>query len=130
MSKEVITKQEEITFFEIIKLGPETDNFNDKKRIAALHGCFGYHMKFFDGPKIGNKDFVEQLVNKIQSFKDLVAIEVSPELDEAAIRLIIEKSLGTMIIQPQFSNGVFIRYVSFLLGELTVRPVDLSAGHL
>jgi len=130
MSKEVITKQEEVTYFEIIKLGPEIDNFDDRKRITALHGCFGYHVKFFDGPEMADENFVEQLVDKIRSFKDLVAIEVSPELDDIAVRLIIEKSLGTMIIQPQFSNSVFIRYVSFGLGELTVRPVDLSAGHL
>jgi len=53
---------------------------------------------------------------------------VSMDLTEKQIRDIIEHCPNVPIIQPQFVNGVFIRYVSFSYASLTVNPVDLSRG--
>jgi len=126
MSKSVVVEEKEVTWFEIIKIGPELEDFKDTNRTNALKNSFGRYITFVPGPAVDAPDFVEQLQNLIRNLKDLVALEVSPELGESDTRLIIEKSLGTQVIQPQFSNGVFIRYVSFGLGELTVRPIDLT----
>lgn len=126
MSRTVVVEEKEITWVEIIKLGPEMEDFDDSIRTNALKNSFGRHIKFIPGPTMDSEDFVKRLQEQIRSLSDLVALEVSTELEETEIRLIIEKSLGTQVIQPQFSNGVFIRYVSFGLGELTVTPIDLS----
>ena len=126
MSKTVIVEEKEITWYEIIKIGPEIEDFDDSNRLNALKNSFGRHIKFVPGPAMDSETFVTQLQEQIRSLKDLAALEVSIDLEESDIRLIIEKSLGTLVIQPQFSNAVFIRYVSFGLGELTVKPIDLS----
>lgn len=126
MSKSVIVEEKEITCFEIVKLGPEVEDFDDSNRLNALKNSFGRHIKFIPGPVLEAEDFVASLQAQIQGLSDLAALEVSTELEEGDIRLIIEKSMGNLVIQPQFSNGVFIRYVSFGLGELTVRPIDMS----
>lgn len=126
MSKSVVVEEKEITWFEVIKIGPEIEDFTDINRINALKNSFGRFIKFIPGPAMDSQDFVEQLQQQIRGLNDVVALEVSPELEEKDIRLVIEKCLGTQVIQPQFSNGIFIRYVSFGLGELTVRPIDLN----
>ncbi|MFH2130140.1 MAG: hypothetical protein ABIK68_07185 [bacterium] len=128
MSKKVIVEEKEVTCYEVIKIGPESEDFDDSKRQIALKNSFGRHIIFVKGPEIGEKSFADDLQEQIRNLKDLVAIEVSPALSESEIRLVIEKSLGTLVIQSQFSNSVFIRYVSFGLGELTVRPIDLRFG--
>jgi hypothetical protein len=126
MSKKVIVQEKEVTCQEIIKIGPKIGGFDDNRRNNALKNSFGKHIKYFEGPKIGSDDFVAQLHEQIRSLSDLAALEVSTDLEEIDIRLIIEKSLGTLVIQPQFSNTVFLRYISFGLGELTVQPIDFS----
>lgn len=126
MSKSVVVEEREVTWYEIIKIGPEMEDFSDANRINALKNSFGRHIKFIPGPKLESEDFVQQLQEQIRSLNDLAALEVSTELEESDIRLIIEKSLDTLVIQPQFSNGVYIRYISFGLGELTISPIDMS----
>jgi len=126
MSKRVIIQEKEVTCNEIIKIGPKIGGFDDNSRNNALKNSFGKHINFVQGPKVGSDDFATQLQEQIRSLKDLAALEVSTDLEETDIRLIIEKSLGTLVIQPQFSNTVFIRYVSFGLGELTVQPIDFG----
>ncbi len=126
MSKTVVVEEKEITWYEIIKIGPEIEDFGDTNRLNALKNSFGRHIKFIPGPAIDSEDFVKLIQEQIRSLNDLAALEVSTELEESEIRLVIEKSLGTLVIQPQFSNAVFIRYISFGLGELTVRPIDLG----
>lgn len=126
MSKDVIVEEREITWVEIIKIGPKIEDFDDSRRRNALKNSFGRHIKFIPGPAMDSENFVSLLQEQINSLNDLAALEVSTELGETDIRLVIEKSLGTLVIQPQFSNGVFIRYISFGLGELTIKPIDLS----
>ena len=126
MSKQIIIEEKEVTYVEIIKIGSGIEHFDDTKRKKALNSSFGRHIKFFNGPPIDADNFSELLQEKLRNLKDLAAIEVSPSLNETEIRLVIEKSMGKQVIQPQFNNSTFIRYISFGLGELIVRPIDMS----
>jgi len=128
MSKEEITEKKLVTYYEIIKLGPKIEFFKDVHRFNALKATFGHYIRFFKGPPLNAEDFFAKLEEMIAGFDDLVAIEVSMDLTEKQIRDIIEHCPNVPIIQPQFVNGVFIRYVSFSYASLTVNPVDLSRG--
>lgn len=130
MSKEEIVVKKELTYFEIIKVGPEMDFYNDKKRLRALASSFGHHIKFYKGPPLESDNFYNQLQDVIKTYEDLVAIEVSPELEEVQVRKIIDYSLGTLVMQPQFSGSIFIRYVSFKYPRLVINPIDLQSGSL
>jgi hypothetical protein len=125
MSKEVIVEKKEVTFYEIIKVGPEIDGFSDQKRINALKSSYGSYIKIYKGPSIESENFFTELFNQIESFEDLAAIEVSPELDEKTIRRIINNDLGALVIQPRFSGTSFIRYIAFSLSDLNEKPMDL-----
>ena len=125
MSKEVIIEKKEVTFYEIIKVGPRVDSFSDKKRKDALKSSYGSYIKIFEGPSVESENFFTDLFRQIESFEDLLAIEVSPELDEKTIRRIVNNDLGVQVIQPRFSGSSFIRYVSYTLSDLNERPMDL-----
>ncbi len=125
MSKEVIVERKEVTFFEIIKVGPRVDGFSDKRRKDALKSTYGKYIKIFDGPAIDSENFFADLFDQIDSFEDLAAIEVSPELDEQTIRRIVNNDLGVQVIQPRFSGSAFIRYIAYSLGSLNEKPMDL-----
>jgi len=129
MAKKTVVETNEVICYEIIKIGPGIEGFDDVKRQNALKGSFGNHIQFLEGPSIKSDDFARQLQSQIRSLSDLAALEVSTALSETEIRHVLEKCLGTLVIQPQFSNSVFIRYITFGLGELTIRPIDLYAGH-
>ncbi len=126
MSKEVIVEKKEVTFYEIIKVGPATEGFSDIKRKNALRSSFGKYIKIFEGPSIESENFFTELFEQIESFEDLAAIEVSPDLDEKTIRRIVNNDLGVRVIQPRFSGASYIRYVSYSLSDLVVKPMDLQ----
>lgn len=126
MSKEEIVERRLVTYYEIIKLGPKIEYFEDVHRINALKATFGQHIRFFKAPSMESDDFFPKLMEMMQGFEDLIALEVSPELSEKQIRDVIEHCPDTPIIQPQFVNGVFIRYVSFSYARLITSPVHLS----
>lgn len=125
MSKEVIVDKKEVTFYEIIKVGPDVDGFSDNKRKNALKSSYGPYITIVQGPSIESENFFSELFDQIESFEDLAAIEVSPELDEKTIRRIVNNDLGVRVIQPRFSGSSYIRYVSYTLSELNERPMDL-----
>ena len=126
MSKEVITERKEVTFYEIIKVGPDIDGFSDQKRMHALKSSYGPYIKIFKGPSIESENFFTELFAQIESFEDLAAIEVSPELDQTTIRRIVNNDLGVRVIQPRFSGSSYIRYVTYSLSELVEKPMDLT----
>ena len=125
MSKEVIIDKKEVTFYEIIKVGPKVDGFSDKRRKDALKSTYGQYVKIFNGPSIEAESFFSDLYSQMDGFEDLAAIEVSPELDEQTVRRIVNNDLGVQVIQPRFSGSSFIRYVSYSLSELREKPMDL-----
>ncbi len=125
MSKEVIIEKKEVTFYEIIKVGPKVDGFSDSKRKDALKSSYGPYLKIFDGPIVESENFFTDLFKQIESFEDLLAVEVSPELDEKTIRRIVNNDLGVQVIQPRFSGSSFIRYIAYALSDLNERPMDL-----
>lgn len=125
MSKEVLIEKKEVTFYEIIKVGPKVEGFSDKKRKDALRGTYGQYIKVFDGPAVDSENFFTDLFKQIESYEDLAAIEVSPELDERTIRRIVNNDLGVEVIQPRFSGSSFIRYIAYSLSSLTEKPMDL-----
>ncbi|MCG8338852.1 MAG: hypothetical protein MJE63_30455 [Proteobacteria bacterium] len=125
MSKEVIVERKEVTFYEIIKVGPEFEGFSDQRRMKALNSSYGQYIKIFPGPSIESENFFTELFEQIESYEDLAAIEVSPDLDEKTIRRIVNNDLGVRVIQPKFSGSSFIRYVSYTLSELVETPIDL-----
>ncbi len=125
MPKEEIVEKKEVTVYEIIKIGPSIENFDDRKRQTVLRGCFGPYLKFYQGPPMDSMEFPKMLHEKIQECEDLIAIEVSPGLDSIEIKRVIENCLSTPVIQPQFSGSAYVRYVSFHVSELIIRPMDL-----
>lgn len=125
MSKEVIVEKKEVTFYEIIKVGPKVDGFSDKKRKDALRSSYGKYINIFEGPSVESENFFTDLFRQVESYEDLAAIEVSPELDEKTIRRIVNNDLGVQVIQPRFSGSSFIRYIAYGLSELNEKPMDL-----
>jgi hypothetical protein len=125
MSKEVIVEKKEVTFYEIIKVGPNTEGFSDKKRKAALRSSYGPYINIFDGPPVEAESFFTDLFKQIDSYQDLLAIEVSPELDDKTVRRIVNNDLGVQVIQPRFSGAAFIRYIAYGLSDLNEKPMDL-----
>ncbi len=125
MSKEVIVEKKEVTFYEIIKVGPNTEGFSDKKRKDALKSSYGPYINIFDGPSVESENFFTELFQQIESYEDLLAIEVSPELDDKTVRRIVNNDLGVQVIQPRFSGSSFIRYISYSLSDLNEKPMDL-----
>ena len=125
MSKEVIVEKKEVTFYEIIKVGPKVDGFSDNKRKDALRSTYGQYLKIFNGPSVESENFFTELFGQIESFEDLAAIEVSPELDERTIKRIVNNDLGVQVIQPRFSGSSFIRYIAYTLSDLNEKPMDL-----
>ncbi len=125
MSKEVIVERKEVTFYEIIKVGPNIDGFSDNRRKCALKSTFGDYIKVFGGPSIESEGFFSELYEQMGSYEDLAAVEVSPDLDELTIKRIVNNDLGVQVIQPRFSGSSFIRYVSYSLSELIEKPMDL-----
>ncbi len=126
MAKEVLVEKKEVTFFEIIKVGP-IENFPDSRRKATLKSTFGEYLKFYDGPPVDADDFFPKLREQMDSYEDLVAVEVSPELDNKLVWRIVNLNYdaGVQVIQPRFSSSAFIRYVAFGLSDLLVTPLHL-----
>ncbi|MBU3917805.1 hypothetical protein KKA14_19950 [bacterium] len=125
MSKEVIVERKEVTFYEIIKVGPNVEGFSDKRRKDSLKSTYGDYIKVFSGPSVESEGFFNELYEQMGSYEDLAAVEVSPELDELTIRRIVNNDLGVQVIQPRFSGSSFIRYVSYSLSDLIEKPMDL-----
>ncbi len=57
MSKEVIVEKKEVTFYEIIKVGPNVEGFSDKKRKDSLRSSYGSYINIFDGPSVEEESF-------------------------------------------------------------------------